>query len=69
MLSFLSQSLSSSTTPGNPVNQGIWSVLTPKRSQALIARESNVAVCKAEVAQREAEIMVGVSRFILEVAV
>src|ERR1700761_8979819 len=47
MLSFPLPNQSSSsgtTTPGDPMNQGVWSVLTPKRSQALIARESNVAV-------------------------
>ena len=46
-------------TPGDPVNQGVWSVLTPKRSQALIARESNVAVHEAKVVRREAEILAG----------
>jgi len=34
-------------------------VLTPKRSQALIARESNIAVREADVARREAEILAG----------
>ncbi len=34
-------------------------MLTPKRSQALIARESNVAAREAEVARREAEILAG----------
>jgi len=59
MLSLPSQSSSSSTAPGDPATQGVWSVLTPKRSQALIARESNVAVREAEVARREAEILAG----------
>ena len=60
MLSLPSQSSSTTgTAPGDPVNQGVWSVLTPKRSQALIARESNVAVREAEVARREAEILAG----------
>src|SRR6266576_5763744 len=35
------------------------SYLSPKRTQALIARESAVAVSEAEVARREAEILVG----------
>ena len=35
-------------------------MLTPKWSQALIARESNTAVREAEVARREAEILAGV---------
>jgi hypothetical protein len=34
-------------------------VLTPKRSQALIARERDIAVREAEVARREAEILAG----------
>lgn len=34
-------------------------MLTPKRSQALIARESNIATREAEVARREAEILAG----------
>ncbi|KAI9446451.1 hypothetical protein H4582DRAFT_1905782 [Lactarius indigo] len=60
MLSLPSQSSSSGTaTPGDPATSGVWSVLTPKRSQALIARESNVAVREAEVARREAEILAG----------
>jgi len=58
MLSLPSQS-SSATAPGDPATQGVWSVLTPKRSQALIARESNVAQREAEVARREAEILAG----------
>ncbi|KAI0062259.1 hypothetical protein BV25DRAFT_1804127 [Artomyces pyxidatus] len=57
MLSLPSQS--SSGAPGDPATQGVWSVLTPKRSQALIARESNVAMREAEVARREAEILAG----------
>ncbi|KAI0302044.1 hypothetical protein BC826DRAFT_887280, partial [Russula brevipes] len=58
MLSLPNQS-SSSSAPGDPATQGVWSVLTPKRSQALIARESNVAMREAEVARREAEILAG----------
>ncbi|KAH9951900.1 hypothetical protein B0H21DRAFT_2492 [Amylocystis lapponica] len=45
--------------PGDPSSQGVWSYLTPKRSQALIARESNVAMREAEVARREAELLAG----------
>ncbi|KAH9981285.1 hypothetical protein BGW80DRAFT_1269454 [Lactifluus volemus] len=59
MLSLPNQSSSSGGTPGDPATQGVWSVLTPKRSQALIARESNIAVREAEVARREAEILAG----------
>ena len=59
MLSLPSQSSSSGATPGDPSTPGVWSVLTPKRSQALIARESNVATREAEVARREAEILAG----------
>jgi hypothetical protein len=57
MLSLPSQS--SSSTPGDPATQGVWSVLTPKRSQALISRERDVAQREAEVARREAEILAG----------
>jgi hypothetical protein len=55
-----SQTAVGSTAPsdeGSP--QGIWGILNPKRSQALIARESNVAQREAEVARREAEILAG----------
>jgi len=57
MLSLPSQSATSA--PGDPPSQGVWNVLTPKRSQALISRESNVAQREAEVARREAEILAG----------
>lgn len=53
---------SSSTTAGNPADpttSGVWNYLTPKRTQALIARESAVAVREAEVARREAELLAG----------
>lgn len=42
-----------------PNAQGFWGIITPKRTQALLARESNVAVREAEVARREAEILAG----------
>jgi hypothetical protein len=58
MLSLPGQS-SSTGQPGDPATQGVWNVLTPKRSQALLARESNIAVREAEVARREAEILAG----------
>ncbi|KAI0819500.1 hypothetical protein BC628DRAFT_1342152 [Trametes gibbosa] len=44
---------------GEPNSQGFWGVITPKRTQALLARESNVAAREAEVARREAEILAG----------
>ncbi|KAF9532993.1 hypothetical protein CPB83DRAFT_806692 [Crepidotus variabilis] len=53
----LSLPSSSSTTPDSP--SGVMSYLTPKRTQALIARESAVAVREAEVARREAELLAG----------
>lgn len=59
MLSFPGQNSAAATAPGDPATQGVWSVLTPKRSQALIARESNIAQREAEVARREAEILAG----------
>lgn len=50
-----------SITSGNsdPNTQGIWNYLTPKRTQALIAREKDVAQREAEVARREAELLAG----------
>ena len=59
MLSFPGQNSAAASAPGDPATQGVWSVLTPKRSQALIARESNIAQREAEVARREAEILAG----------
>ncbi|KAI0664604.1 hypothetical protein C8Q70DRAFT_2688 [Cubamyces menziesii] len=44
---------------GEPNAQGFWGIITPKRTQALLARESNVAVREAEVARREAELLAG----------
>lgn len=44
---------------GEPNTGGVWGILTPKRSQALVSRESNVAQREAEVARREAEILAG----------
>ncbi|KAG8957271.1 hypothetical protein FRC03_010301 [Tulasnella sp. 419] len=38
---------------------GFWGYLTPKRSHALVSRESNVALREAEVARREAELLAG----------
>ncbi len=40
-------------------NEGFWGIITPKRTQALLARESNIAVREAEVARREAELLAG----------
>ena len=58
MLSLPSQSSSSgSGAPGDPATHGVWSVLTPKRSQALIARERDIALRKVDVARHEAEIL------------
>jgi len=50
-------SLPSSTT--SEAGGGVMSFFNPKRSQALIARESAVAVREAEVARREAELLAG----------
>lgn len=57
-------SLPSQTAPGaNPADplasQGVLSLLSPKRSQALITRERDVALREAEVARREAELLAG----------
>ena len=55
----LPNSQSSTGSPGDPATQGVWNYLSPKRSQVLLARESNIAVREAEVARREAEILAG----------
>ena len=44
---------------GDVQNEGFWGIITPKRTQALLARESNIAVREAEVARREAELLAG----------
>jgi hypothetical protein len=44
---------------GDPTSSSVWGYLNPKRSHALIARESAVAVREAEVARREAELLAG----------
>lgn len=40
-------------------NEGFWGIISPKRTQALLARESTIAVREAEVARREAELLAG----------
>jgi len=52
-------SLPSSQPSSEQQSSGVMSYLTPKRTQALIARESAVAVREAEVARREAELLAG----------
>ncbi|KAI0686729.1 hypothetical protein BC835DRAFT_440112 [Cytidiella melzeri] len=52
------------SSEGNP--QGLWGIFSPKRSHALIARESNVATREAEVARREAEILAGAPGGVLQ---
>ncbi|KAI0082797.1 hypothetical protein K474DRAFT_1585209 [Panus rudis PR-1116 ss-1] len=54
-----SQTGAAGTGPNDPATHGLWGYLTPKRSQALVARESSVAVREAEVARREAELLAG----------
>lgn len=48
-----------SSGSNDPEQQGLWKYITPKRTQALIAREHNVAQREAEVARREAELLAG----------
>ncbi|TFK42574.1 hypothetical protein BDQ12DRAFT_282485 [Crucibulum laeve] len=48
-----------SATTADSSSSGVLGYLTPKRTQALIARESAVAVREAEVARREAELLAG----------
>ncbi|KAF8516768.1 hypothetical protein JB92DRAFT_2228703 [Gautieria morchelliformis] len=54
-------SLPSSQAVANPEGStsSVWGYLSPKRSQALVAREHAVAVREAEVAHREAELLAG----------
>jgi hypothetical protein len=59
MLSLPSSSPAASGTGEAAANSGLMSLLTPKRSHALIARESSVAMREADVARREAELLVG----------
>ncbi|PCH37951.1 hypothetical protein WOLCODRAFT_135952 [Wolfiporia cocos MD-104 SS10] len=60
MLSLPSQGARGEGAPGgDPENPGILGYFSPKRTQALLARESNVAVREAEVARREAELLAG----------
>lgn len=54
-----SQSATNPNSESNPANAGLLGYLTPKRTQALIARESAVAIREAEVARREAELLAG----------
>jgi hypothetical protein len=56
MLSLPSSQSAASSEAGS---SGVLGYLTPKRTQALIARESAVAVREAEVARREAELLAG----------
>jgi hypothetical protein len=48
-----------STSHSDLNSGGVMSYLNPKRSQALIARETAVALREAEVARREAELLAG----------
>jgi hypothetical protein len=50
---------SNSASTEQQQSSGVMGYLTPKRTQALIARESAVAVREAEVARREAELLAG----------
>ena len=59
MLSLPSSSSTSATATGEHASGGLWGALTPKRTQAIIARESAVASREAEVARREAELLAG----------
>lgn len=56
MLSLPSQQVGLNSE-GSP--SGVWGYLSPKRSQALVAREHAVAVREAEVARREADVLAG----------
>ena len=45
--------------PGDQAKEGLWGYLSPKRSQAIVSRESSVAAREADVARREAELLAG----------
>lgn len=62
----LSLPATQSATSPDGTTQSAWGLLTPKRSQALIARESDVAKREAEVARREAEILAGAPGGVLQ---
>ena len=60
ILAVLAVMLSFPSTSNSDINSGgVMSYLNPKRSQALIARETAVALREAEVARREAELLAG----------
>jgi len=63
ILAVLAVMLSIPNTQGSPnaegSSSGVWNYLSPKRSQALVAREHAVAQREAEVAIREAELLAG----------
>lgn len=53
------QSAAQTTAGGEGNTQSMWGIFSPKRSQALISREKEVAQREADVARREAEILAG----------
>ncbi|KIJ44293.1 hypothetical protein M422DRAFT_30437 [Sphaerobolus stellatus SS14] len=57
MLSIPNTQGAAASTEGSP--SGVWNYLSPKRSQALVAREHAVAQREADVARREAELLAG----------
>lgn len=59
MLSLPSTQAGGAVAEGDPTKDGLWGLFTPKRSQALVARESSVAAREADVARREAELLAG----------
>ena len=60
VLAVLAVMLSLPSTSGSEAGSGgVMGFFNPKRTQALIARESAVAVREAEVARREAELLAG----------
>lgn len=60
MLSLPATQSATSPAAGETGSQGGWSsIFSPKRTQALISREKDVAQREAEVARREAELLAG----------
>ena len=58
LLSLPSNRSPTSSAPVDPVpGAGIWGILSPRRGEGLVARESSVAKREADVAKREADIL------------
>jgi hypothetical protein len=52
-------SVTAPTTDGAPHTSGFWNMLTPRRTDTLVAREVAVAKREGDVARREADLLAG----------